>query len=320
MSEYYIIVNPVAGRGAGELTVPQLEVLARRLQWDYELVRTAAPRHATQLAQQAAAAGCRVVVAVGGDGTSNDVLNGLLQASQQGQGQAILGIIPVGRGNDFAAGVGLQPASRPDLQASLNRLVTGKPRRMDVGRVTGGLYPDGLYFGNGVGIGFDAIVGFEALKLNRSPFYRWFSFATYLVAALRTILLYGRAPLLRIETDTMQVEQRALMVSIMNGWRLGGLFKMAPQAKIDDGWLDLCLAGEVSRSGMLGLLVHFMRGTQSAHPAIKVARARHLHIRALQGVLPAHADGETLCTEGNELTIELLPQALEVLMPPGEER
>jgi diacylglycerol kinase family enzyme len=208
----------------------------------------------------------------------------------------------------------------------LNRLITGKPHRLDVGRVVvdttrpDDLYPAGQYFGNGVGIGFDAVVGFEALKLNRSAFYRWFSFATYLVAALRTILLYHHFPLLRIEADTLQVEQPALMVSIMNGWRLGGLFKMAPQARLDDGWLDLCIAGQVSRASMLALIVHFMRGTQFSHPAIRAARVRRLHICALQGVLPAHADGETLCTAGHELTIDVLPQALQVLASPGDGR
>ncbi len=319
-SEYLFVVNPIAGRGAGERAFQLLEAAASRLQLNHQLVMTSAPGHATQLARQAAAVGCRVVIAVGGDGTSNEVLNGLLQASQNGEGQSIMGIIPVGRGNDFAAGLGLAAGTSPDPAACLDRLLACQPHSLDVGRVVGEMHPNGLYFGNGVGIGFDAVVGFEALKLNRSPFYRLFSFATYLVAAFRTIMLYHNAPLVRIETDAFQLEQRAIMISIMNGWRMGGLFKMAPQSSMQDGLYDICLVGAVNRPGLLGLIGRFMKGTQEAHPDVQIKRARSLHIRALQGTLPAHADGETLCTAGSELKIELLPQALQILSLPGEGR
>jgi diacylglycerol kinase (ATP) len=129
-----------------------------------------------------------VVVAVGGDGTANEVLNGLVRARQAGCGSAALGLIPVGRGNDFAYGVGIGGG----LEVAFQGLAGGQSRWIDVGLVVGGDYPHGRYFGNGVGIGFDAVVGFEALKLKRLH-----GFPSYIVAALKTIFLYFNAPTVR---------------------------------------------------------------------------------------------------------------------------
>ena len=179
---------------------------------------------------------------------------------------------------------------------------------MDVGFVSGGLYPQGRYFGNGVGIGFDAVVGFEAAKLKRLH-----GFLNYLVAALRTMFLYYHAPQVRIELDQETITLPALMVSIMNGRRMGGGFMMAPDSRINDGLLDLCIVGQVSRLGILGLIPKFTKGTQAGHPEVRMRQSRLVKVVAEKGNLPAHADGETLCTEGQSLSLELLPSALEMI-------
>ena len=88
---------------------------------------------------------------------------------------------------------------------------------------------------------------------------------------------------------------------------------MGPNALPDDGLFDLCMVGQVSRARILALIPQFMKGTQVAHPAVKVARAQRIVVTAVQGVLPAHGDGETLCTEGHELTMDLLPRQIEVI-------
>lgn len=225
---------------------------------DFDVVRTERPWHAAELAEQAALSGYDVVVAVGGDGTANEVLNGLMLAKQAGaEGDVAMGVLSVGRGNDFAFGVGVPR----DLAAGCRVLAQGHRRAIDVGRVVGGLYPQGRYFGNGVGIGFDAVIGFEALKMTRLH-----GFVSYIVAALKTIFLYFQAPLVRIEYDGQTITQPSLMVSIMNGRRLGGGFMMAPQAKLDDGLFDLCIADQVSRHPPL-----YERHT--SHPVIYQDRA-----------------------------------------------
>jgi len=304
---YKIIVNPVAGRGDGERVIPQVERMLSGYGLDFDLVRTERPWHAADLAQEAVAAGYDSVVAVGGDGTANEVLNGLMRAKQAGAGTCAMGILCVGRGNDFAYGLGIPT----DLEAGCQALAQGHRRTMDVGRVVGGLYPEGRYFGNGVGTGFDAVVGFEAVKMT------WLhGFPSYIVAVLKTVFLYYKAPLVTIEYDGQTITQSSLMVSIMNGQRMGGGFMMAPEGKPDDGLFDLCIAREVSRARIFGLIPHFLRGTQATQEPIRTERARRVVVTAIEGVLPAHADGETLCTDGQRLEIELLPRQIEVIHQP----
>lgn len=306
---YKFIVNPIAGRGAGERAIPQIEQMLSGHGLDFDLVRTEAPWHAADLAQEAVAAGYDAVVAVGGDGTSNEVLNGLMRAKQTGAGTCPMGILCVGRGNDFAYGVGVPT----DPEAGCQALAQGQRHTMDVGRVVGGLYPEGRYFGNGVGIGFDAVVGFEAVKMT------WVhGFPSYLVAVLKTVFLYYKAPLVAIEYDGQTVTQPALMVSVMNGRRMGGGFLMAPQGQPDDGLFDLCIARQVSRARIFGLIPHFLRGTQATQEPIRTGQARRVVVTAVEGVLPAHADGETLCTDGRRLELELLPCQIEVIYQPPE--
>jgi diacylglycerol kinase family enzyme len=108
------------------------------------------------------------------------------------------------------------------------------------------------------------------------------------------------------------------MVSVMNGRRMGGGFMMAPDGEPSDGLLDLCIARQVSRLGVFGLVPHFMRGTQATQEAITTGRTNRLIVSVSEGTLPAHADGETLCTAGQKLEISLIPQQIQVicLKPP----
>ena len=94
---------------------------------------------------------------------------------------------------------------------------------------------------------------------------------------------------------------------------------MAPGGKSDDGRLDLCIVSQVSRLGILKLIPRFMAGTQATHPAVRTEQADQITITALEGGLPAHADGETICTDGKELIVELLPHQIELVCDLGEE-
>jgi diacylglycerol kinase family enzyme len=175
--------------------------------------------------------------------------------------------------------------------------------------VTGGDYPQGRYFGNGVGLGFDTVVGFEAAKI------KWLrGAASYLAALVKTIFLYSKAPVYEICLDGGAPSRKAfLMISIMNGTRMGGTFHMAPEGNPGDGLFDLCQVGQVPQAKILFVAAKFINGTQKEHPAVEMLRARQVTIRAIQGTIPAHADGETICTAGAELSIELFPAALTVV-------
>jgi diacylglycerol kinase (ATP) len=304
MNQYAVIVNPISGRGAGQRDLPELERLLNQNGLKHTTILTQAPKHAIDLAKQAALDGYEMVVAVGGDGTANEVLNGLMQAKEQTHQTYTMGIIGVGRGNDFGFGANI-PAG---IQAGVNVLAENKQQLIDVGFVTGGDYPQGRYFGNGIGIGFDAVVGFEAVKLT------WLSgFPSYIVAVLKTIFLYYRAPLVKLEYNEKSLELPTLMVSIMNGRRMGGGFMMAPLAKIDDGLLTICVVRQVSRSRIFSLVPHFMKGTQETQKEIQFLNTNELIVKALKGSLPAHADGETLCVAGDQLKIKLLPKQVKMI-------
>lgn len=305
MPRYKVIVNPISGRGFAERMIPSIEEKLNELGLDFDLVKTERPWHAAELAENAAMEGYDVVISASGDGTANEVINGLMQAQKKGKNQTAMGIITVGTGNDLAYGMNI-PGNFDDCFKVLKE---DKRRLMDIGLVTGGDYPEGRYFGNGVGMGFDAAVGFEAVKI------RWTrGLLAYLIAALRTVFLYFTAPLVKITYDDTSVEQTSLMTSVMNGQRMGGGFYMAPNGDPGDGWLDLCIASSATKLRIFQLITYFMKGTQETQPEVKTAQARKISILALQGTMPAHCDGETLCYNGDKLTIDLLPSSLEFII------
>ena len=305
MTRHRIILNPAADRGAAANMQRPIEQAFQSRGLAFDLVLTERPGHAIELARSAAAEGCEAVIAAGGDGTANEVLNGLMQARQVGRGHPPMGVLCVGRGNDFAFGVGIPK----ELNAGCDAIAAGLTKKIDVGRVVED-DAEARYFGNGVGIGFDAVVGFVAARLKRLH-----GFPAYLVAALKTIFVYFKAPRVRVEYAGQSKDFMALMVSIMNGRRMGGGFMMAPNGDPGDGMLDLCIAAQVSRLGILALIPRFMNGTQATRPSISTGRADHVSVTAIQGTLPAHADGETLCEAGSKLTIEILPRQMEVFVP-----
>lgn len=311
MARYFIVANPASGRGTGARMIPVIERLMNQHRLDYTLTRTERPWHAAELANQAVDKGYDMIVAAGGDGTVNEVINGMMQAQAAGKGRPALGVLTVGRGNDFAYSMDLPHNLEEDVQA----LAAGRLRSIDIGKLTGGLYPQGRFFGNGVGIGFDAVVGFEAVKL--APLS---GFASYLVAALKTITLYFHAPLVKIELDDETITQPSLMVSVMNGRRMGGGFFMTPESQSNDGKFDLCIAGSVGRIEMVRLMLRFMSGTQGGHPAIQFKRSRRVVVSTLDGSLPAHADGETMAVDAKRLEMEMIPSAINLVMMPQEEK
>ena len=305
MNRYKIIANPNAGHGKGAHAIPEIERELTRLGLDFDLVRTERIGHGISLAREAAMAGYQVIVAAGGDGTVNEVLNGLMEARQTGGNRPALGVLCTGRGNDFAPCINIPE----DLPAAFQVLMDDHRRMIDIGRVSGGKFPQGRYFANNVGVGFDAIGTIEVAKL---PEWGMLSF---LIAILKTIFLYYKGPTVRLDHDDQTLTTSTLMLLTMNGKRMGTGFKMAPDSKPDDGLFDLVIVRQVSRLRIFSLIPHFMKGTQGSQPEVRTLRAARVVITALEGALPAQSDGEIICVDGARLDIELLPHQVEVVCP-----
>lgn len=299
MADCLVIANPVSGRGAGERVIPRVVRLLRERGVRFDLERTGRPWHAAELARRAVRSGYRLVVALGGDGTSNEVVNGLMEARAAGEGEAAMAVLCVGTGNDFAYGMGIPT----ELEAGCEAIARRRTRRVDVGLARGF-----RYFGNGIGIGFDATVNIIASRIR---YLR--GFPVYLIAVLRTLLFYYHSPQARIELDDGVIELPALMISVMNGRRMGGGFLMTPHARPDDGLFDLCIGGKMSRPEMLSFVPRFVRGTQVGDPRVTMARSSRVRVSLQEPGLAVHADGETLATGVRELELEIVPQALEVV-------
>lgn len=288
--DYFFIVNPAAGKGRKLETISLIEEFFQNRNLGFEIVLTKAPKEATEMAKKAAGEGYRTIVAVGGDGTVNEVINGIVET------KSILGIIPIGSGNDFSRTIGLTRNIKKDLKV----LISQKVREVDLGWV------DGRYFIDGLGIGFDA----EAAGRVRKFLKYVNGFPAYLLAVLRTLATY-QFPRLKIYLDGYMVEKEILLVAVMNGPRYGAGFYVAPSAKIDDGLFTICLIEKCGRFYALRQIPKVMKGTHTKLEIVKIFTAKNVKIES-DSLLPAHMDGEIL-TPARKFELKILPKKLKVI-------
>lgn len=291
-----LIVNPQAGRGEVRRQMPAIREILAHHGLEYAETWSEKPGDAVEMAHKAAKDGYPLVVAVGGDGTVQEVANGILQADSP---STALGILPVGSASDFAYSVGIPT----DLEAACRILKEGKGRLIDVGRIEGD-----RFFLNAAGVGFDAQVAMETLKMKRLR-----GFAMYLVAVFRTLRAY-ELPKVTIDLDGRKMEQTITLAVAANGRRYGGGFHIAPAARLDDGLFEVCIGRGLSRLGILRLLPEVMRGTHVDKEPVTMAQAKQVIIES-EDPLAVHADGEIVATEAHRLALELEPKRLQIMMP-----
>jgi YegS/Rv2252/BmrU family lipid kinase len=300
------VVNPTAGKGFAGRSIPKIEAQLVALGLDFDLVRTSRPGEAIELAQQAVAEGYDTVVAVGGDGTCQEVVNGLVAAGR-GNGDVVgnLGLLPMGSGCDFAWKVGIPAA----LEEACARLARHETRVVDVGWLD--IDGETRYFDNNVGIGFEGVVATEIRKIKHLR-----GLALYLPAVLKAIFMTLRSARAaieyRCEGELRRLEDKFMMISVCNGTRAGGAFLIAPEAEVDDGLLDMCVAPEVPRTRMLALLPYFLRGTHPDQPEVTMLRAEEIVVTS-QDSLIAHADGELVCEDARRIAFKVVPRRLRVV-------
>lgn len=291
----FVIVNPVAGRGRGRRAWTVVGPALRDAGIRYEETFEEEPGQAIPIAEDATRAGYDVIVAVGGDGTVHEVVNGIMRAGVKEQ--PAVAIIPGGTGNDFARAVGIPK----DPLAAGRLLLSGARRRVDIGRV------NERYFVGISGVGFDAEV---AAKVNRWP--KWVGGTTVYVAAILSMLVtYSLAPT-RIVLDGREERLRLFLLAAANTpWYGGGMY-MAPHARADDGYLEVITARDLGKLETLGLLPKVFSGAHLGHR--KVAHQAVREVRVESDVrLSIHADGEMVGQV--PAVFRAVPGAIEVIVP-----
>jgi diacylglycerol kinase (ATP) len=265
---------------------------------------TVYPTHATQLAMQAADEGYETVVSIGGDGTTHEIINGLMMIPAERRPR--LGVVPVGTGNDFAHSVGVP--IRPEI--AMRQVFSGTPKKVDLAVVVDE-HGRQEYWDNTFGIGFDATV---TLRSRRVPVLR--GFFVYLVSVIQTIVLNYDAAHLKVQTDNESWEDDILMLVMCNGPREGGGFHVAPEAVNNDGFLNYAAITKVSRLMMFRLIPEVMKGTHGRFKQVRMNRFRQMKVESDRPLF-IHIDGEIYAGFGSnvrQLSIEILPGALEVMV------
>jgi YegS/Rv2252/BmrU family lipid kinase len=297
-----LILNPMADMGNAWRMADDLRpIVAEYGHADWS--GTVYPTHATELARQAALDGYDMVIALGGDGTVHEVMNGLMQVPAEKR--PILGVVPLGSGNDFSHAVNIPPKADYALAFALK----GEPSTIDVGLLTD---EQGRkeYFDNTLGIGFDAVV---TIRSHRLPLLR--GFMMYLTAVIQTIILNFDPAALHVETDKESWDESTLMFTLCNGPREGGGFHVAPDAALTDGILHYAAVRKISRLMMFRLIPEVMNGTHGRFDCVRMGNFTRLSLTS-DRPLYIHADGEIYTSFGSnlrKLSVEILPSALKIV-------
>lgn len=287
------IVNPAAGGGKVGKHWLRLRHALESFGLRVRSVWTKAPGHATELAAQAVAAGTETVVAVGGDGTVCEVVEGLHQA-----GGGVLGILPVGTGNDVAKALGL-PLRWQQAAASLRQR---QERRADL------LLVGQRVAVNAVGFGMLGAINQRAAALKKVR-----GMSAYLLATLAMLARYAPARI-RVLSENFTYEGPMTILALQNGPTTGGGFSLAPAARPDDGVLDACLVGDLGSWARLLRLVSALRGTLARQPGSHAFSFRQLKLLTAEPLF-AHLDGNPWMVPAGSLEVRVLPAALRVRAP-----
>jgi diacylglycerol kinase (ATP) len=287
------LVNPAAGRGTGKANLDHIRVLASKLG-----AGLCVSRKVSDLAEQARRAaedGVERLLVAGGDGTMHHAIQGLAGTA------CALGVIPLGSGNDLAGTLGVPP----DLEVAVERAIRGEIRRIDLARV-GETYCVGY-----AGVGFDSEVTRFAneTKILRGPLI-------YFYSVIHTLITFV-PPCMRVVWDGGEFEGKVMFAVVNNLPRFGGGMRIAPDARIDDGLLDLVIVKEIPKSTLLSVFPKVYNGKHVGHPAVRMARTTRAEI-TIDRTMMMYGGGEPLreVKAGEPVVVEVVPGGLAVVLPP----
>ncbi|MGH0053555.1 MAG: diacylglycerol/lipid kinase family protein [Sphaerochaetaceae bacterium] len=303
--EFFVILNPNAAKGRAKKQGEMIKALLEQGGNRVVLVSTKKGEGAERLAWQATYERRDAIIAAGGDGTVNEVVNGMLKAATEKHLPVpSLGVIPIGRGNDFAWGMQI-PKSLPD---ACKTILEGTIRIIDAGISYGGNYPEGRFFVNGLGVGFEPLVNFLA-----SEFKHVSGTLSYVLALIRILIHYPAPYAVDLSLDGKTIQLQTQQLSICNGRRMGSAFLMGPDAIFDDGLFDVVYANApVPSWRLLPLALTFFKGGQVKRKEFRVARVQEVTMVSHDNPMPVHVDGEELSKGCMRFSSKLLKGILPV--------
>jgi diacylglycerol kinase (ATP) len=294
-----VFVNPTAGSGRAESCLPRIRKVFEAVSVPAEFVSVGSAEELESNTHAAIKNGKRLLFGLGGDGTFHRLVNAACGFD------VVLGVLPAGGGNDFAAALQLPE----DPVAAAVAVLRGQPKRVDLARVRTGDGRVRLYLGGG-GLGIDA----EAARLASGAFRRLPGRSRYVASALRAFSTH-RAIGVRAEfpsSGLAPIESKCLLAAVLNTPTYGAGIRLAPGARLDDGWLDAVMVEDLSAFEVLGILPGLLRSGELRTPHVKRLRVQAVRFTTDRPSM-FHGDGEILGPTPVE--IEIVPQAVRVLAP-----
>lgn len=292
---HLFIVNPVAGKGNTLKIIPGIEELMEKHSLPYKIEVTKAPGHATDIAKEYIKNGKNLrIYAVGGDGTLNEVLQGVVGSD------ACLGIIPAGTGNDFIKSF---CAIRDPLKL-LPFLVHADAVPVDVCKM------NDRYFLNIASAGFDADVVASTQHLKRLPLMK--GKIAYIGGILLSLIRKKNIQATFVLDDEAIAMKSLLLAAFANGRFYGGGMSPAPDARPDDGFLDICLIEGMNRLKILMFFPRLIKGTHTKMREVTIRRCRSLTMESPQ---PVHVNADGELSQSTRVEIHLIPKGLKFIKP-----
>ncbi len=304
-----VILNPNANKGKGSSLEKEIVKSFKDNNISINLVKSSSQNDCRQFAYDNVE-NYDFICAVGGDGTVNEVVDGILKKAKDKsiniEKLPFFSMIPVGRGNDFAWMLGLRDKS---IDTLVYKIKEEKTKLIDVGFCKGGKYPQGCNFVNGLGIGFEPSVNFVA-----SEYKKISGTFSYICALFHMLRKYPEPFNLIIEKESGTINIKSQQLSLGNGRRMGGAFLMTPKAIIDDGYLDFVYAHEpINKNKILKTAIKFLSGKQLYDKKFTFSREKWVKITAQNCAMPIHIDGEIVGKNVEKIEIYIQNKVLKVI-------
>jgi len=291
MDRILFILNPVAGGGKSKDLISLIKEIMDKHHKDYSLILTTKPGNAITVVENNIDQ-FEIFVAVGGDGTVNEVSRGLIN-----KGRGTLGIIPGGTGNDMAKSLGISLEPKEALEI----LCRGLKRDIDIGNV------NGYNFLNISSVGFDAEVTINNVKVKKIIKSR----ISYAISVIYTLLSFKRKKI-KINIDGELIEDKIILLAVGNGRYYGGGMEILPMAIVDDGFIDVCMISGLGKIKILFLFPSIFKGNHIKYKKyVKIYKAKYIQVNIEEGIY-LNIDGDVLPKQ-KEITFKIEDKKLNVV-------